>query len=224
MGEKHIISGVVQTPILSFAQVHKLCTKDIHTHTHTQFSICNQTPLSFSEGETLARSSLPSFCVGSPKFRPSMKAKFSMTRRRLLCRKCNQPELLGVLMNYSSLERDNGLSGSIFFCCCFFSPSCRIRHLSAPTTSRNAALPDLKGIGIFSECSSCLFVCQPAHCQHFYLGQQGKSFPQKKRCFQWEKVKMAGSKGSNRVQQNLGGRGSDQSSEKFNCLSTQSGN
>lgn len=41
-----------------------------------------------------------------------MKAKFSMTRRRLLCRKRNQPELLGVLMNYSGLERDNGLSGS----------------------------------------------------------------------------------------------------------------
>lgn len=115
-----IISGEAQTLTVSFAQVHKPPPLT-HTHTHNlQFAIrppLPPQPLRPGEGETP-----PSFCVGSPKFRPAMKAKFSMTRRRLRCRKRNQPELLGVLMNYRGLGRDNGLSGSVFF-------PCRIRHL-----------------------------------------------------------------------------------------------
>lgn len=112
---------------------------------------------------------------------------------------------------------------------CFFFFFCRIRHLRAPTTSRNVALPDLKGMEILTECSSRLFVCQPAHrvwphqTRYFYPGQLGNSFPQKK-MFSVRKSE-DGRKQRKRLSATkpkhtyfcLG------SSEKFNCLSAQHG-
>lgn len=44
------------------------------------------------------------------KFRPAIKAKFSMTQWRLRCRERNQPKPPRVLMNYRGLGKDNDMS------------------------------------------------------------------------------------------------------------------
>lgn len=117
----------------------------------------------------------------------------------------------------------------VLFFLLFFPPSCRIRHLRAPTTSRNVALLDLKGMEILTECSSRLFVCQPAHrvrphqTRYFYPGQLGNSFPQKK-MFSVRK-----SEDGRKQRKRLSATKPKQtyfclgSSEKFNCLSAQHG-
>lgn len=69
----------------------------------------------------------------------------------------------------------------------FFFPLVGSGTSEAPTTARNVALPDLKGIEILSRVQLLLFVClclsaqcvRPHQTQYLHLGQRDKSFPQK---------------------------------------------
>ena len=110
MEKLHHISRGTNTESLS--HTHTLT----HTHTlkytscaqaqiHTGFSICNQT----QRGElSMFASTVP--CIRHQSSTAAIKAKFSMTQWRLLCRKCNQPKPPQVLMNYCGLGKDNDLS------------------------------------------------------------------------------------------------------------------